>query len=288
MRGALVMVCAMCAFTINDAFVKLLGDSTPLFQIIFLRGIGCVVFLALLCYATGQLQWQQPRKDWHLILWRTAGELGATYCFLQALFHMPIANVSAILQVLPLSVSLAAALFLGEPLGWRRMVAIAIGFCGVLLIVQPGGSDFTAHSSYALGAVVFVTLRDLAVRKMGQDVPTLFVALIAAVAVTVLGGVGAFFGEWQPLQKPDMWQLGGATTFLILGYITSVSSMRFGDISFVAPFRYTSLVVALILGVLVFGEWPNGLALVGAGIVVATGLFTLYRETKVRGVAGTP
>lgn len=282
LRGALLMMGAMGAYTFNDAFMKSLADEIPLFQAVLFRGCGAVVCLTIMCKILGQLRFDLSWRDWGLMALRSAGEVGGTYFFLNALFNMPIANVSAILQVLPLSVSLAAALFLGEALGWRRLTAIVIGFAGVLLIIQPGGADFSNYSFYALGAVACITLRDVAVRRMSRDVPSVFVALVAALGVTCLGGVGSLFIEWQPFSTTSALQLTGATGFLIFGYIASVSAMRFGDIGFVAPFRYASLLVALILGVTVFGEWPNLLAIVGAIVVVATGLFTLYRETKLQ------
>ena len=281
-RGALMMMGAMCAYTVNDAFMKSLADEIPLFQAIFFRGLGAVGFLIILCRILGHWRFDFPTRDWGLVLLRTLCEVGGTFFFLTALFNMPIANVSAILQVLPLSVSLAAALLLGEALGWRRLTAIFVGFCGVLLIIQPGGADFSYYSLYAIGAVVCVTLRDLAVRRMSRSVPSVFVALIAAVGVTCLGAIGSLFIEWQSFSVTSGLQLVGATGFLIFGYIASVTAMRFGEIGFVAPFRYTSLLVALILGILVFDEWPNALALVGGVIVVATGLFTLYRETQLK------
>ena len=281
-RGALLMMGAMCAYTINDAFMKSLADEIPLFQAIFVRGLGAVTFLNILCRLLGQLRFDLSVRDWGFILLRTISEVGGTYFFLTALFNMPIANVSAILQVLPLSVSLAAALLLGEALGWRRLTAIFVGFCGVLLIIQPGGADFSYYSLYALGAVACVTMRDIAVRRMSRDVPSVFVALIAAIGVMGLGAIGSLFIEWQTFSVISGLQLAGATGFLIFGYIASVSAMRFGEIGFVAPFRYTSLLVALLLGILVFDEWPNALALVGGAVVVATGLFTLYRETQLR------
>jgi len=283
-RGAMIMAGAMCAYTVNDAFMKALSDEMPLFQAIFFRGLAAVLFLTILCRMMGQLRFGLPARDWWLVVMRTAGEVGGTYFFLTALFNMPIANVSAILQALPLTVSLAAALVLREPLGWRRLTAIAVGFAGVLLIIQPGGADFSAYSIYALAAVACVTLRDIAVRRMSRDIPSVFVALIAAVGVTGLGGVGSLFVTWAPFTTTASLQLVGASLCLIFGYIASVSAMRFGDIAFVAPFRYTSLLVALMLGVVVFDEWPNTLALVGAVLVVATGLFTLYRETRLRRV----
>lgn len=272
----------MIAFTFNDAFMKALSVQMPLFQAIFVRGIGAIICLTIMCRILDQLHFRLPRRDWGLIVLRTLGEVGGTYFFLTALFHMPIANVSAILQALPLAVSLAAALFLGEALGWRRFAAIAAGFVGVLFIIQPGGSDFSSYSLYALIAVACITLRDLAVRRMSVRVNAVFVALIAAIGVTMLGAVGSLFIEWVPVSGATALKLGGATICLIFGYIFSVSAMRFGDISFVAPFRYTGLLVALVLGVAVFDEWPNWLTIIGAVIVVATGLFTLWRERALR------
>ncbi len=284
-RGALIMVGAMCAYTFNDAFMKSLADEVPLFQAIFFRGLAAVVFLTVLCRLLGQLRFSFPARDWGLVILRTLGEVGGTYFFLTALFHMPIANVSAILQALPLSVSLAAALVLREPLGWRRMTAIVIGFAGVLLIIQPGGADFSSYSLYAVASVACVTMRDIAVRRLSRTVPSVLVALVAAVGVTLLGAIGSLFIDWVSFTPKSALQLAGATSFLIVGYICSVAAMRVGEIAFVAPFRYSSLLVALVLGVVIFGEWPNALALTGAALVVATGLFTLYRETKLKRTA---
>ena len=276
------MTGGMCAFTVNDAFMKSLSGDIPLFQAVLLRGIFAIICQTIMCRVMDQLHFNLPRRDWGLILLRTLGEVGGTYFFLTALFHMPIANVSAILQALPLAVSLAATLFLGEALGWRRFAAIAIGFVGVVLIIQPGGADFSSYSIYALIAVACITLRDLAVRRMSVQVPVVFVALIAAIGVTALGAIGLLFITWQPMSATSAMQIGGATICLIFGYIFSVSAMRSGEISFVAPFRYTSLLVALILGMAVFNEWPNVLTVLGASIVVATGLFTLWRERRLR------
>ncbi|SFR61416.1 S-adenosylmethionine uptake transporter [Yoonia tamlensis] len=282
LRGAFLMVAGMCAYTVNDAFMKALSDEVPLFEAVLVRGIGAIICLVIMCKLLGQLRFDLPRREWALIIVRTLGEVGGTFFFLTALFNMPIANVSAILQSLPLAVSLSATVFLGEPLGWRRMAAISVGFAGVLLIVQPGGGDFNHYSLYALCAVACVTLRDIVVRRMSRDVPSVFVALIAAIGVTMLGAVGSLFTESVELSPKASLQLMGATGFLICGYICSVTAMRWGEISFVAPFRYTALVVALVLGVVVFGEWPNMLTLTGAGVVVVTGLFTLYRESRLR------
>ena len=280
MRGALFMMGSMSAFTVNDAFMKAVSVDLPLFQSIFLRGVIVVPLLVILCKAMGQLRFDLSRRDWTLILIRTGAEMIGAILFITALFNMPLANVSAILQALPLTVSLAAAVFFSEPLGWRRTTAILIGFAGVMLIVRPGGADFSVYSLYAVGAVLVVTVRDLAARRMSRDVPSTLAAVIAAVGVMLMAMLGLPFEIWVPVDVGQVGLLTGAGVFIIGGYVFSVAAMRVGEIGFVAPFRYTSLVVALFLGFIVFGEVPKVLTLIGAVIVVAMGLFTLYREQR--------
>ena len=280
MRGAALMTASMAGYTFNDICMKALAGQVPLFQAVFLRGIFASLFIYLLARHLGALRFDLPRRDWGLIVVRTLGELGATYCFLVALFNMPIANVTAILQALPLTVALAAALFLGEPLGWRRLGAILAGFAGVMLIVQPGGDGFTVWSLYALVAVAFITMRDLAARRLSRDTPSLTVSLIAAIGICLAGGVASMTEVWAPIGLREGAILLLAALFILGGYLASVAVMRVGEIGFVAPFRYTGLLWALVLGWLFFGDWPDALTLAGAGVVVAMGLFTLFRERQ--------
>jgi len=179
-RGALFMAGSMAAFTINDAFMKSLSGELHLVQAIFVRSIGVIVALALLAWSQNALRLKVARGDLKLTTLRSGAEIIAIYLFMTALFNMPLANAAAILQALPLTVTLAGALFLGEAVGWRRIGAILIGFLGVLLIVQPGGEGFTIYSLYALAAVGFVTIRDLAARQLSAEIPSLMVALLTA------------------------------------------------------------------------------------------------------------
>lgn len=278
MRAALFMMTSMTAFTVNDTFMKLASDEVPFFQAITLRGMIITVGLFILAHMRGQLRFRPDRKDWGLISLRTVAEAVGTVFFLTALFQMPIANLSAILQALPLTVTLAAALFFKEAVGWRRLTAILIGFVGVVMIVQPGTDGFTSYSLYGVAAVIAVTIRDLGSRKLSQEIPSGIVALAAAVGVTCMAAIGGAGEDWVTPSPRAMIELLAAAICLMIGYISAVTAMRGGDIGFVAPFRYMSLLVALVLGWLVFDEWPNALTLAGAALVVATGLFTLYRE----------
>ncbi|MDA5093241.1 DMT family transporter [Aliiroseovarius sp. KMU-50] len=290
MKGAALMAASMTGFTLNDTFMKLMSSDMPLGQTVALRGVLVVILMFFVGRHLGVLRFRLQRREWGLISLRTATEVIVTYCFLTALFNMPIANVTAIIQALPLTISLAAWAFLGEPLGWRRLLAILVGLVGVLLIVQPGGAGFSVWSVYALAAVVFITLRDLIVRRMDPATPSFTVAFITAIGITLAFGVMSWGEEWGSIDVTNAALLSLAAICIIFGYLFSVMVMRVGDIGFVAPFRYTGLLVALIAGFLVFGDWPDGMTLVGVGIVVSMGIFTLYRERLVArsSVAKTP
>lgn len=281
-KGSLLMVGAMLGFTVNDAIMKVVGAHIPLFQMVFLRGIPATLFLVLLAWYLGNLRVQAPAKDWALASLRAAMEVGAAYFFIFALLRMELANVTAVLQVLPLSVALAAALVFREPLGWRRLLAIVIGFCGVMLIVRPGPDGFTQQSIYALMAVALVTIRDLAARRMSKAMPSIMGAVISSAAVCGAAGLASTTEPWVAVSTLDLGHLAAAAMVVALAYICSVMAMRVGEITFIAPFRYSGLIAALLIGLVVFGDWPDALTLLGAAIVVATGLFTLYRESVAR------
>ncbi|MDG1082992.1 MAG: DMT family transporter [Planktotalea sp.] len=282
-KGALFMMCSMAAFTFNDLFIKAIGTDVPLSQLLLLRGILATTLIYLLARYLKALAWPKRAKDRWLIVLRSAAEVAAAYFFLTALLHMPFANVTAILQTLPLTVTLAAALVFKEAVGWRRILAIMIGFCGMMLIVRPGTDGFTIHSIYVLIAVLCVTVRDLAARRLSKDVPSLTVTLVGSIFVTGFGGIGALAtGEWSDMTSVQIAMLVASALFVIGGYVFSVMVMRVGEVGFTSPFRYTAMLWALLLGYVFFGEWPETLTFVGAGLIVATGIFTLYREARVK------
>ncbi|NRB19404.1 MAG: DMT family transporter [Rhodobacteraceae bacterium] len=281
--GALLMMGSMAGFTFNDALVKTVGGAMPLSQILTLRGLVATILIYALARRLGTLRWNLPRRDWAMIAARCLAELCATYLFLTALMVTPLANLTAILQSLPLTITLGAAVFLGEPVGWRRMAAILVGFCGIVLIVRPDVDGFGEGTLYALAAVLAITARDLLTRRMSSEVPSMVVTLMASLSVLLFAVLASTQVTWVPVSGSSLAAITGAALFIFVGYLCSVMTMRVGDVAFISPFRYTGLLWALLLGWLVFGEWPDALTLLGAVIVVATGLFTLYRERKVSG-----
>ena len=276
------MVASMAAFTFNDVFVKLLGADLPLFQVLMLRGMLTSFCIFLLCIYFKAWTFDIALKDWRLIGLRSLGDIGASYFFLTALFNMPLANATAILQLLPLTVALGGLLFFQEVIGWRRALAIAIGFGGMFLIVRPGIEGFNQYSFYALIAVGFVTLRDLITRKIDREVPSLMVTFFNAVSICLYSSLAMFWVEWVPVGSTNAAYLVTAAFLVSAAYLLSVLVMRQGEVSFVAPSRYTGLIWALVLGWIFFDHWPDTLTLIGAGVIVMSGLFTMWRETKTK------
>jgi drug/metabolite transporter (DMT)-like permease len=292
-RGILYMCASMLAFTLNDTLMKaatqvLPTPGLPLSEAIFLRGLVATLGLLVLAGATGGLRHLAPGPADRLpVSLRTLAEVAATAFFLMALMHMPLANLSAILQSLPLAVTLAAAVFLKEPIGWRRLTAIAVGFVGMLIVIRPGGADFDRWSLLGLASVACVVLRDLSTRRFSRDMPSVVPAVWASASVAVMGGIGmALYGAVPPPPVP-LLETSAAALFLIVGYMMAIKTMRVGDLGLVAPFRYTSLIWATLLGWMLFGTLPDTWTVIGAGIVVGSGLYMLLRQRQVRMSAAT-
>lgn len=275
------MSVSMAGFTLNDTLVKAASAEMNMGQVMFIRGIFATLMILMLAWQRGALT--NLRAAFHpLVGIRAIGELGGTIFYLIALAHLPLANVSAVFQALPLAVTMAAALFLGERVGWRRWAAISVGFVGILIVVRPGLEGFTVYSIYTLVCVGFCVLRDLATTRIPESVPTLYVSTITAIIVTVFGAaLIAPMGGWSPVSARAILLLVGASILLLFGYQFIILAMRSGQVSFIAPFRYTSLVWAMVMGVLVFSDIPDLPTLAGASLVVGSGLYTLYRERVV-------
>ena len=272
------MSISMAGFTMNDAVAKLASQSMNMGQVMLVRGIFATVLVALLAWYQGALR--KPGSALHpMVALRVFGEASATVTFLIALSHLPIATISAVLQALPLAVTMGAALVFGEAVGWRRWLAICAGFAGVLIIVRPGFEGFNSFALLALLCVVFCTVRDLATKQVPDHIPSLLVSTATAFAVMLCGAaLTPVMGGWTPMSIELVLILVAGAALLIIGYQFIIMAMRQGEISFIAPFRYTALLWAILLGFVIFGDVPDLPMIVGAVIVIGSGLYTLYRE----------
>lgn len=283
-RAAVLMVASMALFALEDMLIKLLTQTLPGGQIMLVAGLlGMGVFWALMA-ARGQRLWTRDLLN-PLILTRNTGEAICAVLFVSALRLGDLSTASAILQALPLVMTLGAVIFLREQVGWRRWVSIGLGFIGVLLIVRPGTDAFQPASLLAIGAVLALAMRDLVTRRIPPLVPS--EALTAtAFGAMALGGAALLLIERKAPVLPDMGQgltLLAVTGFGLAGYSLMVAATRLVPIAAIAPFRYSRLVFAMILGALMFGERPDGMMLLGSAVIVGSGIYAMLRE-RARGL----
>lgn len=282
-RAALLMVLSMAFFAGEDGFIKHLAGAMPVGQVLLLLGLlgGSVFWLALL--AKGGRLWTRDLLHPMVIL-RNLGELFGAFGYILAVALTPLSSASAILQAIPLVVVMAAALFLGEQVGWRRWSAVVLGGIGVLLVLQPGLTGFRPASLFALLAVFALATRDIATRRMPGHIRSEQLSASAFFAVALLG-------------PPMIWAMGDAyvmptagqaltvilaSGFGVLGYIAIVAATRHGDISAIAPFRYARLVFGMLVGIIFFAERPNTLTYLGALVIVLAGIYAIWRESQLK------
>ena len=277
LRAGLLMVCAMGSFVCNDTIVKIVGKHLPVGELIALRGVMAMAILTAICASQGLLG-ELPKIRQKNVLMRSTCDLFATIAFVTALVHMPIANLTSVMQAVPLVVALLSMLFLGEEVGWRRMIAIVGGFIGVLLIVKPSVSNVSVYEVLALAIVLFVAVRDLLTKTIPARIPVFVIALANAGFVTVGGAALMLFQGAVWLEAWEVGILALAACFLSAGYLLMVATLRLGELTGTAPFRYSVMVFAIISGVVVFGEFPDWIAILGMVLIVVCGLYAAHRE----------
>ncbi len=280
--GILLMLGAMACFAIEDMFIKQLSHGLGTGQILVLLGIGGFLVFAAIARHSGQAIFTRDLLIPAVML-RNFGEVIGTLGYVLAVVLTPLSSASAILQATPLAVALGAALFLRHAVGWRRWVAIGVGFIGVLIVLRPGLEGFRPASLFAVQGVIGLSIRDLATRAMPQHVSsTVLSAYGFGVIVPTGAAVMLFEGAPVLLDATQSWQLAGALIIGPLGYYAIVAAMRAGEVAVVTPFRYIRLIFAMIIGVLVFDEVLDFWTLTGATVIIGSGLFTIYREGRAR------
>ncbi|WP_169544593.1 DMT family transporter [Sneathiella aquimaris] len=282
-RGTLFMVLAMAAFALEDMFFKSAVQAIPVGQALILFGLGGMLVFMILSMAKGE-KIIHPQITAPPLIIRSACELLGRLFFALAIAYTPLSSASAILQATPLFVALGAIFFFKESVGWHRWGGIILGFAGVLLILRPGWSGFEAASLFAVLGTLGFAGRDLATRAAPMTMSNrqlgiygFFILFLAGVILSVWHGISFVVPEMT------VWfKLSATIAAGVVAYNALTIAMRTGEISVVAPFRYTRLVFAMILGAIVFSERPDGLTLLGSAIVVASGCYIVLRERKTR------
>jgi len=282
-RGVIAMSVGMACFVLNDSLVKHVSDSLPPSQLIFLRGLFATLGLLLLCIYMGTFKnlpssFAALRQRW---VWVRSGLDGlASLVYLTAMFHMPLANATAINMTTPLLIALLSGLLLGVQVSLRNWLIIATGFVGVLLIVQPASDGFNGWAWVCLGGTLLHALRDISMRFVPSHIPSLMVTLCTAFGATLMAGVWSLWQDWATLTPVSLGCLCGAAVLLSAGYFLLILSTRSSDLSVVAPFRYVGLLTAVVMGFVVWGDIPNTWAWCGMVLLVSAGLMMLRDQAK--------
>ena len=274
------MMMSMACFAVEDTFIKLLSARLPATQILFSIGFGGALITLVLAIVLNVKLANKILLDKHVIS-RTIADLFGALSFTSAMVLIPMSLLASILQATPLFVTLGAAILLGEKVGWRRWSAIFIGFFGVIIILQPGYGSFQVASLLGLAAVLCLALRDVVTRDMATEIPTLTVTFYACLAMGSAGFIAyPFFG---PPIMPTAYEaviLICAAIIGLTGYFLLVLATRKGDVSVIAPFRYSRLLFSLGLASLILGEKLTLPILLGGLLVVSSGIYTFGRERR--------
>ncbi|MEF3047849.1 DMT family transporter [Pseudotabrizicola sp. L79] len=282
-RGAVLMLAAMLAFAFEDLFLKRSAMALPPGQVIVMVGAaGALCFWAIAALQGQPILTRDALRGPALL--RSVSEAGATMLYVTALSLIPLTVNAALLQASPLAVTLGAALILKEPVGWRRWSAIGLGFLGVLIILRPGTQGFVPASLLTVLCVLVLVGRDLATRVMPARIGTFQLTTWAYLALVPAGlGLMALGGDgWHSVQADRWGDLIGALVTGLVGYWAVTAAMRLGEVSLVAPFRYSRLVFSALLAALFLGERPDLATWLGAALIIGSGLYALWRETRRR------
>lgn len=268
------MTVGSLAYVVNDGLVRLVTENGfGVYQVLFMRSVVLVVGLHALGVATGRRTTREHLR--RNVLVRVGAEMVAAALFFAAIVRMEFANAQAILQVVPFAVTLAAALLLSERVSGRRYVTIAVGFIGVLIVVRPATDGFNGWSLAVLASAAVLVVRELATRDVDPAIPATSIAFLTALGLALLTGV---LSAVEGLVAPDgesMVVLLAAAASLALGYLFTIQTVRIGDLSVSAPFRYSILVGAVVVGYVLFDEVPDRLTITGVAVIMASGLYAV-------------
>ncbi|MFK8035104.1 MAG: DMT family transporter [Hyphomicrobiales bacterium] len=281
-RGILLMVSSMGAFALADTLVKLSTSFMSPAQVLFFLIAGGLILFTLMAKLQGQKLIDRRAIAPFFIL-RYLAEVAGMVGMVMALANVPLSTIGAITQATPMLVTVGAVLFLREKVSWRRWSSIVVGFVGVLLIVQPGAAGFDIAVLWALLAMIALSVRDLTTRMVPSNIGSATLAtytMAAAVPFTIgwvlFNGENLFPVNVNWLIVIPMICLGS------LGYMLLIASLRMAEVSVVMPFRYSRIIFLLVLGILVFQERPSVSMLLGATLIVVSGVYMMWREQRVK------
>lgn len=277
-KAILFALAGGAVLTLNDGFIKVVTADFPPGQALALRGFFIYIPIVIFALRAGGLHTMWQIKSWRGQALRGFCVIGSSFCFVTGLFYLPLADAIAISFAGPLFVTALAPVTLGEHVGWRRWIAVLVGFAGVLLIVRPGTTAFEWYAIFPLTASFLGGVRDIVTRKMAPTESTVSVLFVTTTCVVGAGWVSYFFSDWAPLEWHHVKYLVASGLLVGIAHYLVIESFRHGEAALVSPFKYGNVVWAALFGFLLFGDLPGVNTLAGAAVLALSGVYILHRE----------
>jgi drug/metabolite transporter (DMT)-like permease len=278
-RGVVYLLIAMAVFVINDAIVKAVAVSMPPGELMLIRSLFAVPMVFAILTVSGDAK-HLPMLFDRVVLLRAVFELLVAVMFISALAHLPLADITSIMQATPIFLTLIVAALGIERIDWRGWLAVFIGFVGVLLVAKPTGGGEWTYSLIALASAIFVAIRDLLTRRLPSKIPSMIVTQGTTISV-VFGGIAlGLFETWTMPSWSSVGLLAVAACFVTIGNVYVIKAYRTADVGILSPFRYSIIFFAVVMGFAVFGEIPDFLTVGGTALIVAAGLYTIVHERR--------
>ena len=272
------MMLGMTLLSSNDAIMKLTSETLGIGQMLFIRGSIAVVIFSLALRVSGKpVIAEATFSKW--ILLRALCECGGTICFITGLSLLPIATASTLVWTSPIFLTIAAALILRERVTMARWSAVLVGFAGVVLVTNPGSGDFSLAMLLPLATAIFICIRDLVTRKIDPSVHSLYVTWTTLLVVTVAGLLISIL-DWRPIAVTQIVWLGASAALMSSAFFFQISAVRRGELSFIAPFAYVGIPVAVFYGIVVWAELPGTAMIFGIILIILSGFYILSRPTS--------
>ena len=279
-RAAILIVSSMTMISSNDAILKISSQSLGVGQLLFIRGMFAAMLFMLIIRLTGRpVISGSVVNRWNLF--RATCECLATFCFVTSLGVLPIATASTLVWTAPIFLTICSALFLGEKVSISRWVAVFVGFIGVLLVTNPFGGDFSWVMVLPMMSAGFVVVRDMTTRRIDNEVHSVYIVLATLLLVGLVGGLTSFF-DWRTVNSMQLSWLVLSACLLSTGFYFQIKAVRMGEMSFIAPFLFTGILVAMVWGYLIWDQIPNLTMTAGIVLIIGSGLYVLTGQRMSR------
>ena len=282
LKSIILMIIGMGCLTLCDLLIKIASQTLPLGQVMIVFGVGSITVFLGLMRIKGEPVRLSPFTNPAVVL-RNIGDLIAINGMCLALVLVPISTIGAVIQTVPLMVTAAAALFLGERVGKRRWLAIVIGFLGTLFIIQPGAANFDITTTFVLIAAVGMALRDITTKLVWEKFSTLLLSSYTSALFIISGSFLLIISGGASV--PDIGMIAILAAMVAsgsLGFFFTTKAVRLGDVSVVIPFRYTRILFSLAAGTLILSEQVNAIMLFGSALTILSGLYIWRREIVIQ------